>query len=100
LSGSYLVTEGFYDEDRSLLTKGMIGTPPLFSRESYYSEHFHYLPYHKVNIEAIRIQEDLEPGDTAELKIRGAGQFGAFLKAVSEQEDWTLRIYTDNDRET
>jgi len=95
------VSQGMYDADGTLLTQGFISTIPDFTREDYYPEHFHLLPFHKANVETIRIQEELEPGESKDIKVRGAGHFGCFYKgAVSEQADWRVRIYTDNDKQT
>jgi hypothetical protein len=41
------------------------------------------------------LAEDVEPGQKVSIRQRGAGQFGIFRKATSDQVDWKLRVYAD-----
>jgi len=97
---TWLITSGMYDEERSLPVQGMLPSLGAPAREDYHGEHFHRLPYNKMGPVDIVIQETLEAGEEANFRFRGPGQFGVFRKATSDQEDWKLSIYSDNDRET
>ena len=95
-----LLTKGVYDESRSMLTEGMLPTLGVEERASYHSERFNRLPFMKVGGEAIRISETITSGEKKLIRVRGAGQFGVFRKAVSGQVGWKLSVFTDNDRTT
>ena len=96
----YLITQGLYDDMRTMVTQGILATEAEFTREDYYGERFHLLPYHHAGPEEIRVEDELAAGESSLLRVRGAGQFGVFLGALSDQTNWRLRVYTDNDRET
>ena len=99
MSVDHLIDQGFRDAERSIVVQGFLAGVGVPDRESYYGQHFHRIPFNKRNAETVRIKEDdIEPGEIRAIKVRGAGQFGVFYKALSDQTDWKVSVYTDNDR--
>lgn len=94
------VIKGIYDPTRSMVVEGMLPTLGAEERASYHAERFNRLPFRKVGPVDMRIEESLSFGEKVLIRVRGAGQFGVFRKAVSDQTDWKLSVYTDNDRST
>lgn len=100
LSETWLVDRGIYDETRSMMVEGMLPTLSAPERDEVHGEHFNRLPFKVVGPADIRVEEQISPGEKILIRIRGAGQFGCFRKAVSAQEDWKLSVFLDNDRTT
>jgi len=90
LSETWLSDKGVYDADRSMVVEGMLPSVGAPTREDYYAEKMGYLPFNKRSRMTIRIQESLEPGETKEIRIRGAGQMVLIRNAASDQDEWDL----------
>lgn len=95
---SWLLTEGFYDEDRSLVVKGMLGKPSPFSRDSNQPEHFSYTKFGKATDKSFEIERETSPGDVVSTKLRGVGQFGLFTGISCNRSDWKVTIYADSEK--
>ena len=98
--GSFLISKGMHDAERSLLVEGMLPTLGAEERASYQGERFNRVPFMRVGSADIRVEESISFGGKKLIRVRGAGQFGVFRKAVSDQTDWKLSVFNDNDRTT
>ena len=83
----------------SVATVGFSGDSGDHDEEATSREFFHPLPEMPIGFSTVDIAAETEPGEIITGRLRGMGQFGIFRKAVSDQTDWKLRIYSDNDRQ-
>lgn len=96
---SFLILDGMYDSDITLPLHGFGGQQKdAFVKDNAYKSFYHYLPARVVAPETVRVQETMEAGDSKLIMVRGAGQFGVFWGATSDQEDWKVTVYSDPDR--
>lgn len=86
-------------DKKSQATQGFSGDAGDYETEETQREHFHPLPITPRAAATITVNELMSAGGKISVRIRGAGQFGVFRKAVSDQNDWRLRVYADNDEE-
>jgi len=92
-----LIIDGM--DERSHILDGMGGDVEDFESDSAHKEFYHHLPAAINNAETITVEQEMSAGETILIRKRGAGQFGVLRKAVSNQEDWELKVYADQDRQ-
>ena len=94
-----LLADGMGAAPGALVLDGMAGEGDVNVRDHAQKEFFHALPMAIRSSESIVIlAEDIEPGQVVDVRQRGAGQFGIFRKATSDQVDWKLSVYADSNR--
>lgn len=92
-----LIIDGM--DSRSHILDGMGGDTEDYETDPAHKEFYHHLPAVIRNAETVVIEESMSAGQSKNIRIRGAGQFGVFRKAISNQSDWKLTVYSNQGRQ-